>query len=237
MLLSSFLETSRKYTVPLLFRPSVPRQPSMPLGGVTRCSAEVRAQCCWRGHYAANRKQTGRQQNLSTYRQQLSWENQGEDERKTPQSTVSPCVLCTSPFCLNIAAGPDWLIASLIRFSRAFFKGLWVSLGFCSSGFVLLVPRFKLCKAIQKKFAVTLPQQRCSTFSSQKQNRQYYIVSCTRQNLFLLFVLEKCFCQMSLSPDAWFIQKAFHCRLCSCDANWSLELLSTKSSQHTTSII
>lgn len=114
-------------------------------------SSEVRAQYCWRGHSAANRKQTGPQQNLSTFRQQLSWENQGGDERKTPQShSFNPVCCAHSPFCFSIAAGPDWLIASLIQFSRAFFKGLQVSLGFCTGGFLLLVPRFKLCKVIQR---------------------------------------------------------------------------------------
>lgn len=57
---------------------------------------------------------------------------------------------CTSPFCFGIAAGRDWLIASLIQFSRAFFKGVQVSLGFCTSSLLLLAPRFKLCKVIQR---------------------------------------------------------------------------------------
>lgn len=71
---------------------------------------------------------------------------------KQPQAQFLP--VCswkyTSPFCFSIAAGPDWLIASLIQFSRASFKGLQVSLGFCTSGLLLLAPRFKLCKVIQR---------------------------------------------------------------------------------------
>lgn len=34
-------------------------------------------------------------------------EEMREEKKKTPQSTVSPCVLCTSPFCFSAAAGPD----------------------------------------------------------------------------------------------------------------------------------
>lgn len=72
------------------------------------------------------RKQTGLQCSCSTFGQQLSWENQGGDERrkKTAQSTVCPCALRTSPFCFSTAAGPDWLIASLIQFSRALLQRL-----------------------------------------------------------------------------------------------------------------
>lgn len=75
-----------------------------------------------------------------------------EMREKQPQAQFLPVCSwkCTSPFCFSIAAGPDWLIASLIQFSRAFFKGLQVSLGFCTSGFLLLAPRFKLCKVIQR---------------------------------------------------------------------------------------
>lgn len=178
------------------------------MGGVTRYSTEVRAQCCWRGHYAANRKQTGRQQNLSTFRQQLSWENQGEDERKTPQSTVSPCVLCTSPFCLNIAAGPDWLIASLIRFSRAFFKGLWVSLGFCSSGFVLLVPRFKLCKVIQRNCCDAPTAKMLYIFKPKTVTAIPYSVMYTAEAFSFIIRVRRMFSSdVSLSPDAWFIRR------------------------------
>ena len=60
--------------------------------------------------------------------------------------------MCASQilFCFCIAAGPDCLIASLIQFSRAFFKGLQVSLGFSTSGALLLAPGHKLCKVIQR---------------------------------------------------------------------------------------
>lgn len=75
-----------------------------------------------------------------------------EMREKQPQAQFLPVCpwKCTSPFCFSIAAGPDWLIASLIQFSRAFFKGLGVSLGFCTSSFLLLAPRFKLCRVIQR---------------------------------------------------------------------------------------
>lgn len=75
-----------------------------------------------------------------------------EMREKQPQAQFLPVCSwkCTSPFCFSNAAGPDWLIASLIQFSWAFFKGLQVSLGFCTSSFLLLAPRFKLCKVIQR---------------------------------------------------------------------------------------
>lgn len=53
--------------------------------------------------------------------QQLSWGRSRRrwEEKKTAPSTVCPCASHTSPFCFSAAAGPDWLIASLIQFSRA----------------------------------------------------------------------------------------------------------------------
>lgn len=47
-----------------------------------------------------------------------------EEKKKTAQSTVCPCASRTSPFCFGAAAGPDWLIASLIQFSRALLQRL-----------------------------------------------------------------------------------------------------------------
>ena len=77
-------------------------------------------------------------------------------KKKQPQGQFLPLCSwrCTSPFCFSVAAGPDWLIASLIQFSKAFFKGLRVSLGFCTRGFLLLARRFKLCKVIQRIYCV-----------------------------------------------------------------------------------
>lgn len=51
-----------------------------------------------------------------------------EMREKQPQAQFLPVCSwkCTSPFCFSIAAGPDWLIASLIQFSRAFFKASFI---------------------------------------------------------------------------------------------------------------
>lgn len=116
---------------------------------------------------------------------------------KQPQAQFLPVCSwkCTSPFCFSIAAGPDWLIASLIQFSRAFFKGLQVSLGFCTSGFLLLAPRFKLCKVIQRICCDCSRRKDALHFKPKTQYRQYcsysirYTVSCTRYNLLFLLVL------------------------------------------------
>lgn len=88
--------------------------------------AEVRAQY-WQRRQRAASKETNRppMQLLHLWTTALLRKSRRRwEEKKTAQSTVCPCASRTSPFCFSAAAGPDWLIASLIQFSRALLQRL-----------------------------------------------------------------------------------------------------------------
>lgn len=121
--------------------------------GVKRCSSQVRPLYCTVEEdpkLLTENKLAGSK--IFPSLDNSSLEKIEEIREKQPQAQFLPVCSwkCTSPFCFSVAAGPHWLIASLIQFSRAFFKGLQVSLGFCTSGFLLLASRFQLCKVIQR---------------------------------------------------------------------------------------